>query len=99
MAESTTTPGDDHVRSTLWAWVAVFFIILFTLTVSTGAVLLTPGNPFSCNIPNPGGWFLCAWAREFVANAVLLTAVLSGTTVSLALVVGFTRALIRETRD
>ena len=97
--ESTTKPTDDEGGSTLWTWVGVLFIILFTLTVFMGAVLLTPGNPFSCDMYTRAGWLLCDWVQEFVANAVTLMIVIFGTTVPLALVVSFTRALIRETRD
>ena len=99
MAESTTTPTDDEGGSALWAWVAVLFIILSTFVVFMGAALLTPGSMFSCNLYSRAGWVLCDWAREFVANVVILTVVLFGTTVQLALVVGTTRALVRAARD
>ena len=97
--ESITTPTDDEERSALWGWAAATLIILVTSVVFMGAVLLTPGSPSSCNIPNLGGWFLCGWARKFVANAVVLTLVLVGITVPLALVVGMTRALVCAARD
>ena len=96
---STTKPTDDEGGSTLWAWVGVLFIVLFTLTVFIGAVLLTPGNPFSCDMYTRAGWLLCDWVQEFVANAVILMIVIFGTTVPLALVVGFTRALVRAACD
>jgi|AntDeeMinimDraft_4_1070355.scaffolds.fasta_scaffold00320_16 magnesium-transporting ATPase (P-type) len=97
--ESTTTPTDDEGGSTLWAWVAAFLIILVTFVGLVGAVHLTPGSPSSCNLPSRSGWFLCDWTREFVANVVIMTLVLVGTTVPLALVVGMTRALVRAARD
>lgn len=97
--ESTTTPTDDEERSTLWGYVAGFLIILVTFVGLVGAVLLTPGSPSSCSIPNPGGWFLCGWARAFVANVVIVTLVLVGTSVPLALVVGLTREMVRAARD
>jgi hypothetical protein len=98
MEESTTTPTDD-VRSTLWAWVAVLFIILSTLVGLVGAILLTPGSPSSCNMYTRAGWFLCDWARGFVANAIIMAVVIFGTTVPLALVIGFTRAAVHAVRD
>lgn len=97
--DSATTPTDDEGGSTLWAWVAVAFIVLSTFVVFIGAALLTPGSMFSCNMYTRAGWFFCDWAREFVANVVLLTLLLVGTTVPLALVVGMTRALVRAARD
>lgn len=96
-AETTNVPRDEGPGR--WGWVAGLAIVLFAFVGLVGAVLLTPGNPFDCNIPNPGAWVLCGWFRAFLTNLVGILVVLAGGSLLLAFLVAIPRAVLRAIRN
>ncbi|WP_458210774.1 hypothetical protein [Haladaptatus sp. NG-SE-30] len=89
-------PEEGSVR---WGWVAGFGTAVVAFGGLVGAVLLTPGDPFVCNLPNPRGWLLCNWTRAFAANLVSITVALVVGSTLLALLVGIPRAVLRAIRN
>ena len=76
-------------------WVAGLAVAAVGFGAVAGAVWLTPGSPFACDLPNPGGFLRCAWTRGFVANAVLLAGGLAVGVAALAIPLGLLRAVLR----
>lgn len=94
-----TADASPEETASRWGWVAGLAIVLFALVGLGGAVLLTPGDPFDCNIPNPSAWMLCGWFRAFVTNLVGMVVVLGGGSLLLAFLVAVLRAVLRATRN
>lgn len=94
--EATDAPREE--RPVRWGWAAALGVVAFAAVGLVGAVLLTPGTPFDCTIPNPGGWFLCGWVRTFVGNLIGMAALLAAGSVLLALPVAVLRAVLRAIR-
>lgn len=97
--EAGTTDASRDERPSRWGWVAGLAIVLFAFVGLVGAVLLTPGNPFDCKIPNPSAWMLCDWFRTFVTNLVGVLVVLAGGSLVLAFLVATPRAILRAIRN
>lgn len=53
----TDEKADDG--SIPWGWITALAIVVSGMGGLVGAILLTPGDPFARNIPNPGAWMLC----------------------------------------
>lgn len=82
-----------------WGWITALAIVVSGMGGLVGAILLTPGDPFACNIPNPGAWMLCGWFRVFVANLVMITGLFVGGSLVLAFCIGVPRAILRSIRN
>jgi len=85
-------PGDTS------GWIAAGAITVATFGVLAGAAVVTPGDPLTCQIPNPSAWWLCPWLRSFVVRALLFGAVVVGAVLVLATVVGIVRGVARAGR-
>ncbi|WP_267644215.1 hypothetical protein [Haloarchaeobius amylolyticus] len=83
-----------------WEYVLGFLTIpALTAAVLVGAVVLTPGAPFSCGfVPTRAPW-LCDWLTAFRGNVLLLALLVFGGTTCLAMVVGYSRVLLAELLD
>ena len=94
------TGGTEHDEGPVrWAWIAGVASPVVTFLGLTGAVLMTPGDPLSCSIPNPGAWMLCEWLRRFVSNAITVAIGLTIGNLAVALLIGIPRAVLREVRN
>lgn len=82
-----------------WGWLAGIAVAVVGFGIVAGAALLTPGDPLSCRLPNPGVWFRCVWTRRFVVNATLVAAGVVAATIGLAMPVAIVRAAIRAARN
>lgn len=89
---SKSSPTTDSLAD---GWVAGLVVAAVGFGAVAGAVWLAPGSPFACDIPNSGGFLLCAWTRGFVANAVLLAGGLAVGVATLAIPLGLLRAVLR----
>jgi|GEM_PF-1202954 len=91
----TTEPDEQSLR---WAWAAGLLVPVVAFGCLAWAVLATPGSPWACRIPNPSAWWLCAWTRAFVSNAVTAFLGVAGGAVLLAVLVGVSRAVFGHAR-
>lgn len=89
---SKSSPTTDSLAD---GWVAGLVVAAVGFGAVAGAVWLAPGSPFACDIPNSGGFLLCAWTRGFVADAVLLAGGLAVGVATLAIPLGLLRAVLR----
>lgn len=87
----------DEDGSLRWAYLASAAIVAVAAGVLVGALLLTPGVP-ECRLYTARSAVLCPWYRTYVGNAWGLFLAVVVVVVPVGLVVGFSRALVRQLR-